>query len=175
MGLFDFFKKKNNEEQQKHELVRLKQADNVVDEAQQEFINDSTANAERIVESFNEKYEGAFDYSEESLVELDELLENFAEFGDQMDDEMKEDLIAQAGSYIFEVARRNFGGKYFWYDQLDQPLLVTGLPHFEISLVAFDKVKMRLENGQEDNIPYFFKGYSDRVRLAKSGDKAMIV
>jgi hypothetical protein len=174
MGLFDFFKKNKDEEQQP-EPPQPKQADNIVDEAQQEFIDDSTANAERIVESFNEKYDGAFDYSEESLVALDELLDNFADFGDEMDEEMREDLIAQAGSYIFEVARRNFGGKYFWYDQLDQPLLVTGLPNFEISLVAFDKVKMRIENGQEDNIPYFFKGYSDRVRQAKPGDKAMIV
>ena len=174
MGIFDFFKKRKNAEEQT-KSAQPKQVENVIDEAQQEFIDDSTANAERIVESFNEKYEGAFDYSENSLVALDELLENFADFADQMDEEMKEDLIAQAGSYIFEVARRNFGGKYFWYDQLNQPLLVTGLPNFEISLVAFDKVKMRIENGKEDNIPYFFKGYSDRVRQAKPGDKAMIV
>lgn len=174
MGIFDFFKKKKNAEEQ-NKSAQPKQVENVIDEAQQEFIDDSTANAERIVESFNEKYEGAFDYSENSLVALDELLENFADFADQMDEEMKEDLIAQAGSYIFEVARRNFGGKYFWYDQLNQPLLVTGLPNFEISLVAFDKVKMRIENGKEDNIPYFFKGYSDRVRQAKPGDKVMIV
>lgn len=174
MGLFDFLKKIKGKQQQ-NDSIQPKQTEIVVDEAQQEFINDSTANSERIVESFNEKYDGAFDYSEDSLVALDELLDNFADFAEQLDEEMKEDLIAQAGSYIFEVARRNFGGKYFWYDQLDQPLLVTGLPNFEISLVAFEKVKMRIENGQEDNIPYFFKGYSERVRNAKPGDKAMIV
>jgi len=69
---------------------------------------------------------------------------------------LKSDFIAQAGSYIFEVARRNLGGKYFWYDRLNQPIFVTGIPIFEISLLAFDKVKMRIENGKEDNIPYFF-------------------
>ena len=172
MGLFDFFKKK---ETQQNPSVQPTQTNNVVDETQQEFIADSTANAERIIEAFGEKYDDAFDYSVKSLESLDELLDNFADFAEKLDDEMKSDLIAQAGSYIFEVARRNFGGKYFWYDQLDQPILVTGLPNYEISLVAFDKVKMRIENGKEDNIPFFFQGYSERVIKAKPGDKAMIV
>ncbi|WP_313374430.1 hypothetical protein [Chishuiella sp.] len=172
MGLFDFFKKKKN---QQNSTVESKHTDNVDDEAQQEFIADSTANAERIIEAFGEKYDDAFDYSVKSLESIDELLENLADFAEQMDEEMKSDLIAQAGSYIFEVARRNYGGKYFWYDKLNQPILVTGIPHFQISLVAFEKVKMRIENGQEDNIPFFFKGYEERVKQAKPGDNAMIV
>lgn len=172
MGLFDFFKKKKNQE---NEIIQSTQINNEVDEVQQEFINDSTTNAERIIESFGEKYDDAFDYSVKSLESLDELLDNFGDFIEQMDEEMKSDLVAQAGSYILEVARRNFGGKYFWYDKLNQPILVTGLPNFEISLLAFDKVKMRIENGSEDNIPFFFKGYSERVKQAKPGDKAMIV
>ncbi|HEX7846569.1 MAG TPA: hypothetical protein VF476_12280 [Chitinophagaceae bacterium] len=174
MGLFDFFKKKKDEEKQSGS-IQPTQTDNVADEAQQAFIHDSAANAERIVSSFNDKYDGAFDYSEKSLEALDELLDNFADFKDQMDDGMKEDLIEQAGSYIFEVARRNYGGRYFWYDPGNQPIFVTGIPAFEIALLAFDKVRMRIENGQEDNIPFFFKGYSERVKNAKPGDKAMIV
>ena len=173
MGLFDFFKKNKNNDKQT-EPQQQKNVEIVKDEAQQEFIDDSTANAERLINSFKGKYSG-LDYSEKSLEVLDQLIEDFSDFADQMDQGMKSDFIAQAGSYIFEVARRNFSGKYFWYDQLDQPILVTGLPNFEISLVAFDKVKMRIENGQEDNIPFFFAGYSERVRQAKPGDKAMIV
>src|SRR5215203_2874305 len=119
MGLFDFFKKNNNNEKQP-EPQTPKETDNIVDEAQQQFIDDSISNAERFVQSFNEKYDGAFDYSENSLEALDELIESFADFADEIDEEMKSDLIAQAGSYILEVARRNFGGRYFWYDQLDQ-------------------------------------------------------
>ena len=97
------------------------------------------------------------------------------DFADQMDEGMRSDLIAQAGSYIFEVARRTYGGKYYWYDQLNQPIFVTGQPNFEISFLAFEKVKGRLENGAEDNIPFFFQGYVERVKNAKTGDKAMIV
>ena len=80
----------------------------------------------------------------------------------------------QAGSYVFEVARRNYGGKYYWYDQMNQPILVTGQPNFEISIIAFDKVKMRIENGKEDKIPFYFNGYEERVKAGKSGDKALI-
>ena len=104
----------------------------------------------------------------------DEILSVFSENKDDMDSGMLEDIIAQAGSYIFEVARRNYGGKYYWYDQLNQPILVTGQPEFEISILAFEKVKQRIENGNEDNIPFFFAGYSERVKKGKKGDKAMI-
>ncbi|WP_300671835.1 hypothetical protein [Soonwooa sp.] len=172
MGLFDFFKKKNT---QQNSTGQSTQTNNDIDNAQQEFINNSTANAEKIIEGFGEKYNKAFDYSVKSLETLDTLLDNFADYAEEMGDEMKQNLIAQAGSYIFEVARRNFGGKYFWYDQMNQPILVTGLPNYEISLVAFNKVKMRIENGIEDNIPFFFQGYSERVLKAKTGDRAMII
>ena len=164
MGLFDFFKKKS-EPQSMHTPI---------DENQLAFIQDSTANAERLIEGFNDRLDNKLDYSEQSLSTLDELLENFADFAEQMDDEMKSDLIAQAGSYIFEVARRNYGGKYYWYDEMNQPIFVTGQPQFEISLLAFEKVKQRIENGKEDNIPFFFQGYSERVKQARQGDKALI-
>lgn len=174
MGLFNFFKKNKAEEKQP-EPVSPAQPGNTVDEAQQSIINDSSATAELLVSSFNSKYGGAFDYSERSLVALDDLLDNFADFKDQLDPGMLEDLIAQAGSYIFEVARRNYGGRYFWLEERNQPIFVTGIPDFEIALVAFDKVRMRIENGKEDSIPFFFKGYSERVVQAKPGDRAMIV
>jgi len=160
MGLFDFFKKKSVQP--------------AVDEDQLAFIQDSTANAERLIEGFNERLDNELDYSEQSLSTLDALLENLSDFAEQMDDEMKSDLIAQAGSYVFEVARRNYGRKYYWYDEMNQPILVTGQPHFEISLLAFEKVKQRIENGKEDNIAFFFQGYSERVKQAKQGDKALI-
>lgn len=167
MGLFDFLKgdkdkgNKNSEHKQ-------------VDESQLEFIKDMTSNAERITGAYNEMLNGALDFSVNSLKALDELLDQFHQNKNDIDDEMKSDVIAQAGSYIFEVARRNYGGKYFWYNQLNQPILVTGQPDFEISIIAFDKVRMRIENGKEDQIPFYFRGYEERVRKGISGDKAMI-
>ena len=165
MGIFDFFKNKSNNKQ--HEIP--------IDEAQREFIEKSTNNAERLISSFNERLDNGLDYSESSLKVLDnEILSLFSENKDDMDSGMLEDIVAQAGSYIFEVARRNYGGKYYWYDQLNQPILVTGQPNFEISILAFEKVKQRIENGNEDNIPFFFAGYSERVKKSVKGDNALI-
>jgi hypothetical protein len=165
MRIFDFFKKKQNG----------KPNENPIDETQLEFIEKSTNNAERLISSFNEQLDDRLDYSESSLAILDnEILSLFSENKDDMDSGMLEDIIAQAGSYIFEVARRNYGGKYYWYDQLNQPILVTGQPEFEISILAFEKVKQRIANGTEDNIPFFFAGYSERVKKGEKGNKAMI-
>jgi hypothetical protein len=46
---------------------------------------------------------------------------------------------------------------------------VTGQPEFEVSLLACEKVKGRLKNGYEDNIPFFFDGYKERVEKKESG------
>lgn len=165
MGIFDFFKIKDT----------AKIDEIPIDETQAEFIEKSTNNAERLISSFNKGLDGGLDYSESSLLVLDkDILSLFSENKDDMNTGMMEDIIAQAGSYIFEVARRKYGGKYYWYDHLDQPILVTGQPDFEISILAFEKVKLRIENGFEDNIPFFFAGYSERVKRGKKGDKAMI-
>ena len=99
---------------------------------------------------------------------VDEALDEASNFYDGMTEAMRKSLIQSAGSYIFEVARSNFGGKYFWYEQLDQPILVTGQPDFEMSLLAFEKVKGRLENGAEDNIPFFFEGFTNGVKAKAS-------
>ena len=167
MGFFDFLKGNKSEKQKgaKQEPI---------DEIQMKFIVDMTSNAERISEAYNEMLGGTLDFTVTSLGVLDELLQQFHENKNDIDREMKSDLIAQAGSYIFEVARRNYGGKYFWYDQMNQPILVTGQPDFEISILAFDKVRMRIQNGPEDQIPFYFKGYEERVKQGKKGDKALI-
>jgi len=167
MGLFDFLKGNEKKKEQTNKTEPI-------DEVQNEFINDMTSNAERMSGAYNEMLGGALNYSVDSLKALDELLDQFHENRNDIDEEMKSDVIAQAGSYIFEVARRNYGGKYYWYDQMNQPIFVTGQPNFEISIIAFDKVKMRIENGKEDQIPFYFKGYEERVKNGKQGDKAMI-
>jgi hypothetical protein len=170
MKLFKFFKYKKAEVRDEEPLIILDSGEDIFDKIQQEFISKATMNAEKIVRSFNPKYDGAFDYSIRSLNVLDSLIEDFADFADLSDEEIIDDFCAQTGSYILEVARRTYGGVYFWEDRLEQPLLKTGLPDFEISILTFGKVKNRIVNGDEDNIPYFFKGYSERVRNAKKGD-----
>jgi hypothetical protein len=160
MGLFDFLKKNN----QKEKTV------GAIDEFTQQMIDTSS----KCVDRFQGRFIG-LNFSVESLKVVDNILEEVSEFKEDMNEGQINNVIQTVGSYIFEVARKNFGGRYFWYDQLNQPILVTGQPNFEISLLAFEKVKGRIQNGKEDNIPFFFQGYVERVNKAKPGDKAMIV
>ncbi|UKN03456.1 hypothetical protein K6119_08010 [Paracrocinitomix mangrovi] len=162
MGLFSRKKKSNSEEPKKQESSQL-----------DEFTQQMSDTAEQCVARFKDRHN--LDFSVKSLELIDELLEEASDFYPEMPDGQKKGMIQSFGSYIFEVARRNYGGKYFWYDQGNQPIFVTGQPKFEISLIAFDKVKGRLENGKEDNIPFFFAGYTERVESAKEGDRATIV
>lgn len=147
MGVFDFFRKKKG-------TVEIKTED------LKQFTSDMQANAAALVKQFSETN---LDFSIDSLQALDEIIEENTPFFKQADDETKRKMIIKIGSYIFEVARQNFGGRYFWYDRLDQPILVTGQPEFEMSLLAYEKVKGRFMNGTEDNIPFFFDGYVQGV------------
>lgn len=135
-------------------------------EPENEFTLDMMKSADFFVEWMQEMY--VLDYTVESLQLVDEALEEASDHYDEMSEERQKTLIGSAGSYIFEVARRNFGGKYYWYDKFNQPILVTGQPEFEVSILAYEKVKGRLENGKEDNIPFYFAGYVERVKERKS-------
>jgi len=160
MGLFDFLKKDNQKEKDKE----------VVDEFTQQMIDTSS----KCIERFQGRFHG-LNFSVESLKVVDNILEEVNEFKEDMNEGQINSVVQTVGSYVFEVARKNFGGRYFWYDQLNQPILVTGQPNFEISLLAFEKVKGRIQNGKEDNIPFFFQGYVERGTKANPGDRAMIV
>jgi hypothetical protein len=170
MKLFNFFRHKKAQIKDEGPPIKLDTGEDIFDQIQHEFIKTTTTNAEKIVRVFNTKYDGAFDYSIRSLNILDSLIEDFSDFSDPSDEELIDEFCSQAGSYILEVARRGYGGTYFWEDGLKQPMLKTGLPDFEITLLTFEKVRNRIINGEEDNIPYFFKGYSERVRKAEKGD-----
>lgn len=155
MGLLNFFKKK--------------QEVSISDEDRRQFAEDMLANANLLVKQFEDT---SLDFSVESLHTLDRIIDENSEFYKKADNETKRKMIIKIGSYVFEVARRNFGGQYYWYDRLDQPILVTGQPEFEMSFLAYEKVKGRFENGNEDNIPFFFEGYVEGV---KRKDSQMIV
>lgn len=163
MGLLDFFKNKKKESQ---ESTAQNSADSNVQ--LDDFTNDMVKSSDYFVAKSSGRYKG-LDYSVKSLKVVENALEEASDFYEEMVEEQKQGLISSAGSYIFEVARRNFGGKYFWYDHLNQPILVTGQPEFEVSILAFEKVKGRLENGAEDNIPFYFAGYVQRVNNKESG------
>ncbi|WP_426448361.1 hypothetical protein ACP26L_27965 [Paenibacillus sp. S-38] len=133
---------------------------------------DIISTAESFATNFSDK--GNFDFSVQSLRKLDDILEELREY--HIDDDTLDSVSSMAGSYIFEVARRNYGGQYIWVEESDQPVLVTGAPEFSISIFAFDKVRGRIRNGKEDDIPYYFDGYIEAVEKGKNtGYRATIV
>ncbi|WP_010492873.1 hypothetical protein [Paenibacillus elgii] len=119
--------------------------------------------AESFTKNFSDK--GNFDFSVDSLRNVDDILEELGGF--ELDDNILDSVSSMAGCYIFEVARRNYGGKYYWIQERKQPVLVTGEPEFSISIMAFEKVRSRIQNGKEDEIPYYFDGYIRAVEKGK--------
>jgi hypothetical protein len=145
------------------------------EEQQLEFTKQIRQEAEVCIEHFRERSGDKLDFSIASLGIIDEILGEAHDFIDEIQEGQKNWIVAKVGSYIFEVARTNFGGNYYWYEQLSQPVLVTGEPDFEISILPFEKVRQRIENGNDDNIPFYFQGYMERVLTGKKGDRALIV
>lgn len=149
MGLFDLFKKKKG-------IVDVSEKDS------KQFAKDMEANAQALIKQFADV--ASLDFSVDSLQLLDKIIEDNTTFYKQADKETQRIMIVKIGAYIFEVARLNFGGRYCWYGDLSQPILVTGEPEFKMALLAFDKTKGRFEKGAEDNIPFFFEGYVQGVK-----------
>ena len=84
-------------------------------------------------------------------------------------------LVRILGSYVLEVGRREFGGKFYWHDGRDQPVLVVGEPDYRIAILTFDKVRGRLFGDQADNIPLFYQGFAARARTAEPGADVLYV
>jgi len=136
--------------------------------------DDIVSTADSFTKNFSDR--GNFDYSFESLKAVDTLLEEMSDF--IFDDE---DALYNAstmiGSYVFEVARRNYGGEYFWISDEEQPIMEAGQPDYAVSIKAWEKVRGRLENGEEDNIPFYIAGFKEHVEKGKAqkGYTALIV
>lgn len=118
---------------------------------------------------------GTLDYSEESLVVIDELLDEASDFVDEMSADAVRSLTESVGCYVLEVGRRAFGGRYLWYEQRDAPVLVVGEPKFRVAMLTWDTVRGRLSGDTSDSIPFLYKGFAQRVRSATDGTDAFYV
>jgi len=131
--------------------------------------------AERAVDQLRDRSNDTLDYSDRSLVVVDEILAEASEFINDLPADQIDALTRMIGSYILEVGRREFGGRYCWHDDRDQPVLVVGEPKCRIALLAFDKVRDRLHGDHSASIPFFYDGFASRARIAKPNDDALYV
>lgn len=128
-----------------------------------QLIDDIIGTANSFTENFSDK--GKFDYSIKSLVDVDDLLDEISDYA--LDEDTIYNIYTMVGSYVFETARRNYGGKYYWMQDEQQPILVVGEPDFSVAIKAWEKVRARLENGVEDNIPFYIEGLKVHIEKGK--------
>lgn len=138
-----------------------------------QLMDDIVGTAKSFTENFREQEN--FDYSVESLTAVDALLDEMQDFVE--DEDMRCNICTMAGCYVFETARRNYGGVYYWLRDREQPILVAGEPDFSVSILAWDKVKGYLENGAEDSLPFYIAGYREHIEKGKAqkGYRVLIV
>ena len=71
---------------------------------------------------------------------------------------LPEDLHFLASAYVFECARRQYGGRYLRGDDANPFVLVIGEPDCQIGFCAMEKVAGRASNGPEDSLSFFYDG-----------------
>ena len=127
---------------------------------------DIQATAHNFTVGLQGKLERPLDYSLKSLEEIDGLLRALAQ--EKLDEESLFNISSMVGCYIFETARRSCGGEYLWLEQEQQPVLVAGLPDFSVGIKAWEKVRGRLLNGEEDSIPFYIAGYQEHIAIGRT-------
>lgn len=136
----------------------------------QAVVNHSTEAATKLQPFAN----APLDYEPTSIVTVEVMLKRLSE--EQQLFERQIDWIATlVGAYILEVARREFGGQYYWHDGQNRPVLVVGEPSYRIAIIPFDKVRGRLLRDEADNIPFFYDGFAESVRRAEPGANVLYV
>lgn len=131
--------------------------------------------AERAVDQLRDRSGDSLDYSESSLSMVEDILAEVSEYIDLMPEDQIDVLVHMLGSYILEVGRREFGGKYYWHDGRDQPVLVLGEPDYTIAILTFDKVRGRISGDEADNIPFFYQGFATLARNPEPGSDVLYV
>jgi hypothetical protein len=106
---------------------------------------------------------------------IEEMLAETAGFADQISPDEMSILVQDFGSYVLEVGRQEFGGRYLWHDERDQPVLVVGEPSARIAMMAWCKVRGRLSGDEGDNIPFHYAGFAERARMATPGTDVLFV
>lgn len=121
--------------------------------------------------------EQSLDFSIGSLMQVDTVLKNAGEMLSYQQDAVIENSAYAMGCYIFEVARRIYGGNYYWHEKLNQPILVIGEPDFAVSCLAVEKAKDRILNSMEEHLIFYFKCIDQHIQKGRKhkGYKALVV
>lgn len=102
------------------------------------------------VENFQARAARKLDYSQLSLEAIEEMSTQASEFVDKMDKDQIDDLVQMFGCYVFEVARQEFGGQFFWHAKYNQPgehvkYVDTNELNYEEVLVTTDELSTQFK------------------------------
>ena len=131
--------------------------------------------AERAVTSLQARAGGRLDYSIASLAAVDEILVEISGYVADLDEAVVTGLVQQLGCYVLEVARRAYGGEYFWHDEGEQPILVAGGPEAHVALMAWSRVVGRLTGDVGDDIVFFFDGFAGKAAKPEPGTDVLFL
>jgi hypothetical protein len=140
-----------------------------------DLAHDIAEAAEDAVAVCEHLYGESLDYSEASLAALGDALAEAAGWDDELTPEQLRNFARSFGCYVLEVARREFGGRYCWFDQRDASVLVVGEPAFRVALLTWDQVRGRLSGDRDCNIAFLYAGFAERVRRAEPGTDTLYV
>lgn len=108
---------------------------------------------------------GDLDFSMGSLQHVDAYLGHYFDNGQML----SENNQLAASAYVFEVLRREHGGRYLGGPDDNPYVLVIGEPDGQIGVMVMGKVRGRAENGLEDNIPFFVEGIPAMIESKQGG------
>ena len=139
------------------------------------ILDEVTTAAERAVTSLQARAGGRLDYAAATLAAVDEMLAEVSAYVADLDEAVVTGLVQQLGCYVLEVARRAYGGTYYWHDEGEQPILVVGEPDAHVALMTWSKVVGRLTGDEGDDIVFFFNGFAEKAAQPEAGAEVLFL
>ena len=133
------------------------------------------AAAERGVGALQGRAGGRLDFSVASVAVVDDMLVEASAYVAELDEAVVTGLVQQLGCYVLEVARRAFGGEYFWHEEGEQPILVVGEPAAHVALMTWSKVTGRITVDAGDDIVFFFDGFAAKAAAPEPGSNVLFL
>jgi hypothetical protein len=129
--------------------------------------------AEEFIISYGEHYKG-LDYSQQSLIVLDRLLDDYSQQWKDLSSEKKNEVVTNASSYILWVACRQYGGNFYWSEEEQQPVLVIGEPDYRVATMPQNKVSSRIEQGDSHNIIIYYRKIAESIQQATNNSNILV-
>lgn len=114
------------------------------------------SDAERFVATFpyaaSPVPEGALDFTRASLTHIEAMLGALHVAGRPLPERLHQSIAV----YLFETARREFGGRYLRFEAPDPLILLVGEPRAEVGICAMSRIASRVQQGPEESIVHYY-------------------